>query len=82
VAITCLLLAATLLIWLRRAPVPTWLALFGTITVLGFVLIRAASFEHIDRLIGERILGLRWHWVIEISGISLVLVSSQWRQIR
>ena len=61
---------------------PTWLALFGTITVLGFVLIRAASFEHIDRLIGERILGLRWHWVIEISGISLVLVSSQWRQIR
>jgi hypothetical protein len=81
VTITCLLLAATLLAWMRRAPVSTWLALLGTITVLGFVLIRAASFEHIDRLIGESILGLRWHWVIEISGISLVLVSSQWRQI-
>jgi hypothetical protein len=80
-AIICLLLAMTLLVWMHRAPVPTWLAVFGTITVLGFILIRAASFEHIDRLIGESILGLRWHWVIEISGISLVLVSSQWRQI-
>jgi hypothetical protein len=45
------------------------------------VLIRAASFHHIDRFIGESILGLRWNWVIEISGISLVLIASQWRQI-
>jgi hypothetical protein len=81
VAATCVTAAITLLIWMRRAPIPTWLALMGTILVFGYVLIRAASFHHIDRFIGESILGLRWNWVIEISGISLVLIASQWRQI-
>jgi hypothetical protein len=49
--------------------------------VLGFVLIRAASFHHVDQFIGQTILGLRWNWVLEMSGISLVLFASQWRQI-
>jgi hypothetical protein len=26
-------------------------------------------------------LGLRWNWVLEMSGISLVLLPSQWRQV-
>jgi len=82
VAMTSVIVAVTLLIWMHRAPIPTWLALVGTTLVLGFVLIRAASFHHIDRFIGQSILGLRWNWVIEISGISLVLLASQWRQIR
>jgi hypothetical protein len=81
VAATCVAAAITLLIWMRRAPLPTWLALIGTVLVFGYVLIRAASFHHIDRFIGESILGLRWNWVIEISGISLVFIASQWRQI-
>jgi hypothetical protein len=80
VALACLMMAVTLLIWMRRAPMPTWLALLGTIMVLGYVLIRAASFHHIDRFIGETILGLRWNWVIEIGGITLVLASSHWRR--
>jgi hypothetical protein len=74
------MMAVTLLIWMRRAPMPTRLALLGTIMVLGYVLIRAASFHHIDRFIGETILGLRWNWVIEIGGITLVLASSRWRR--
>ena len=80
VAIICVTAAITLLIWMRRAPIPTWFALMGTMTVLGFVLIRAASFHHIDRFIGTGVLGLRWNWVIEISGISLVLFGTLWRQ--
>jgi hypothetical protein len=79
VATICVITAFTLLIWMRRAPIPTWLALIGTILVLGFVLIRSASFHHIDRFIGESILGLRWNWLIEIGGISLVFIASQWR---
>jgi hypothetical protein len=82
VALACLTMAVMLLIWMRRAPLPTWLTLLGTTLVLGYVLIRAASFHHIDRFIGETILGLRWNWVIEIGGITLVLVSSWWRQKR
>jgi hypothetical protein len=81
VAMICLIAAITLLLWTRSAPIPTRLALIGTTIVLGFVLIRAASFHHVDRFIGQKILGLRWNWVLEMSGISLVLFASQWRQV-
>ena len=81
VAIICLIAAITLFLWTRSAPIPTRLALMGTTMVLGFVLIRAASFHHVDQFIGQTILGLRWNWVLEMSGISLVLFASQWRQV-
>ena len=80
VAITCITTAIILLIWARKSPAPTWLALLGTAAVLAFVLIRAASFHHIDRLIGQRILALTWNWILEMGGISLVLVASEWRR--
>ena len=82
VAMTFFVAAITVLFWIRHAPIPTWLALIGTALVLCFVLIRAASFHHVDRFIGTRILGLRWNWVLEMGGISLVLLASQWRQVR
>ncbi len=81
VAIICLIAAIALLLWTRSAPTPARLALIGTSMVLGFVLIRAASFHHADQFIGQRILGLRWNWILEMSGISLVLFASQWRQV-
>jgi hypothetical protein len=81
VAIVCLIAAITLLLWTRSAPIPTRLALIGTTMVLGFVLIRAASFHHVDQFIGQKVLGLRWNWILEMSGISLVLFASQWRQV-
>jgi hypothetical protein len=80
-AMTCLIAAITLLLWARNFPIPTRIALIGTMMVLGFVLIRAASLHHVDWLIRQRILGLRWNWLLEMSGISLVLFASQWRQV-
>jgi hypothetical protein len=80
VAVACILIACVLLAFARKSPAPTWLALVGTTTVLAFVLIRAASFHHIDRFIGETILGLRWNWVLEMGGISTVIVASEWRR--
>ena len=80
VAIVCVCAIATLLIWTRQSPFPTWLALFGTTVVIGFVLIRAASFHHIDRFIGKTVLGARWNWILEIGGISAVLLASWWRR--
>src|SRR5215471_20103805 len=53
----------------------------GTTLVTGYVLIRAASFHHVDRFIGRTILGFRWNWILEMGGIALVLFASQWRQI-
>ena len=70
----------TLLVWARHSPLPTWLALTGTMFVTGYVLIRAASFHHIDRFIGTTVLGFRWNWLLEMGGISVVLVASWWRR--
>ena len=81
-ALTCVVAVAILLIWARQAPTSTWAALIGTTLVLGYVMIRAASFHHMDRFIGQRILGLRWNWILEIGGIGLVLLASRWRQLR
>lgn len=60
----------------------TWLALVGTTMVIGFVLIRAASFHHIDRFIGSTVLGFRWNWILEMGGISVVIAASLWRRNR
>ena len=80
VAITCTIVGVALMIWARRARLPARLALIGTVLVLFFVLIRAASFHHVDRFIRTEILGLRWNWILEMGGIALVLVASGWQQ--
>ena len=81
-AIVCVSVVITLLIWARHAPLSTWFALLGTFLVIGFVLIRASSFHHIDRFIGTTFLGLRWNWILEMSGITIVLLASQWRRTK
>ena len=80
VAAICLLMALVLLVLARRAPKPTRLAVVGVVIVLGFVTIRAASFHHFDQFIGSRVLGLKWNWVLEMGGISIVLIASEWRR--
>ena len=59
----------------------TWLAVVGATLVMGYVLIRAASFHHVDRFIGSRIFGFRWNWILEMGGIALVLFAGQWRRV-
>jgi len=56
------------------------LALLGATFLIAFVLIRAASFHHIDRLITSSIFGFRWNWILEMGGIIVVLLASRWRQ--
>jgi hypothetical protein len=80
VAILSLIAAVVLVRWARDAPVSTWLALAGSVMVICYVLIRAASFHHIDHFIGAEVLGLRWNWILEIGGISAVLAASYWRR--
>jgi hypothetical protein len=81
VALACAVGAATLLVWARRAPPATWLALGGVILVIGFVLIRAASFHHIDRFIRSAVFGMRWNWILEMGGIGVVIMASHWRRL-
>ena len=77
---SCVFVVITLLTWMRRAPIATWLALMGTTFTLTFVLIRAISYHDVDRFLLERILGVPWNFAIEMGGISVVLLASQWRQ--
>jgi len=81
VALFCGWAIIALLVWARHSPLPTWLALVGTTSVIGYVLIRAASFHHIDRFIGSSVLGFRLNWILEMGGISMVLLASWWRQL-
>ncbi|MHB1559855.1 MAG: hypothetical protein ACYC61_20595 [Isosphaeraceae bacterium] len=59
--------------WAARATLERrWLAVLGTMFILGFVVVRAASFHHVDAFIGSRLGGAKWNWILELGGIAIV----------
>lgn len=44
----------------------------GLCALVVFVVIRAASFHHVDVLLMSRVLGVRMNWILELGGIALV----------
>jgi hypothetical protein len=58
-----------LCILVRKSLRQTLLALVGAVFLTCFVVIRAASFHHVDQMIGLRIGGLKLNWVLELGGI-------------
>ncbi len=64
---------ALLALMLRGILRRVWPALAGLGFVSAFVVIRAASFHHMDGLIGATALGLRVNWLLELPGPLLVL---------
>jgi hypothetical protein len=59
---------------LRKIAARIWLALLGIGFLVSFVLIRAASFHHVDLLL--RAGTLRLNWVFELTGIGLIAVAA------
>lgn len=53
-----------------------WPAITGMVFVLGFVMIRAASFHHVDAFLAARLGGLKWNWILELGGIAVVAVAA------
>ena len=41
-----------------------------------FVVIRALSFHHFDAFIGARLGGMKWNWILELGGISVVAAAA------
>lgn len=80
VAGTSIVIAIALIVGARKAPYPAWLAMIGIVSVLAFITVRAASFHHFDELISSRVLGLNWNWILEMGGILIVLIASEWRR--
>lgn len=71
------LIASGLVLWLaRRSLRQVRLALVGTAFLVSFVVVRAASFHHIDVLLGETWLGLQVNWLLELGGIACIGASA------
>jgi hypothetical protein len=58
-----------------------WLALLGIGFVCVFVVIRAASFHHVDVLLGTWAMGIKMNWLLELPGPTLVAIVA-WRRRR
>ena len=52
------------------------IALAGFTLLLGFVVMRAASFHNFDRLIGYELGGIRFNWVMEIGALLIIGIAT------
>jgi hypothetical protein len=52
------------------------LTITGAIFLVGFIVIRAASFHDMDRFLGIDLFGLKMNWVLELGGIFCIGISA------
>jgi hypothetical protein len=71
----CSIGAIVLLLSARQASLSTRLALSATIMLLALGLMRDVSLHQLDHLIGERIMGLKLNWLLDVGGLGLVLLA-------
>ena len=68
----------------RRVGVATVLAGVAALLGLGFVcvfvVVRAASFHHVDSLLGTWVFGVKMNWVLELPGPILVALVARRRR--
>jgi hypothetical protein len=53
-----------------------WLPLVGMFLVICFVIMRAASFHHIDELLRTRLAGFKMNWIFELGAISVLIAGA------
>lgn len=62
-------------LWALRGTIRrTGISLLGLVWITGFVLVRAAGFHDVDRLIGFQMMGVRLNWVFELGGIAVFIL--------
>lgn len=52
------------------------LAFIGLFFLLTFIVIRAASFHHVDEILQSRFLDMKMNWLLELSGIYTVFIAA------
>ncbi|MCH8617402.1 hypothetical protein LZ016_14990 [Sphingomonas sp. SM33] len=67
---------ATLSGWLRRSAASVKAATVGIVLLISFILIRAASFHHMDGWVTQRVAGIRSGWWLELAGIAVIGLSA------
>lgn len=73
-AASALAIAIHLSVSLRRTAIEVRLAVLGLCFVLAFVVIRAASFHHIDALLNSRFIGINWNALLELPGVIVTAI--------
>ena len=81
VALGGLMSVATLFWFTRKILRETWLSLVGAVFLCCFVLVRAASFHHVDQMLGMELGGLKVNWILELGGILWIGISA-WKNLR
>lgn len=72
VAFVALTTACVLSYRMRKLLRHTLWPLLGMVALLSFIVIRAASFHHIDLLLRSEVFGIQTNWALELSGIAMV----------
>ena len=80
VTLSSIIAGIIFLMWARNAPLSMLLALIGAAFVMTYLMLRAVSFHPVDQFIAGQILGLSWNWILQIGGIGVVLMASEWRK--
>jgi hypothetical protein len=79
VAIMGLTAMAAVLYLVWDSPSETLMTLAGAAGLLIFVIVRAASFHHVDAWLGQDIAGIRMNWLMEMGSLMVILWGS-WRR--
>lgn len=67
------------LAWLVRGlRASVFVALLGLCVLGAFVMVRAASFHHVDVAMRMPVFGLKLHTVLELAGIAVVIMGAGW----
>ncbi len=64
--------------FLRKHLREVGIALIGFVTLICFVMIRAAGFHNFDAFLGAEIMSIRMNWLLELSGITLIAANAAW----
>lgn len=75
-ALAALLVALGSAWFLRASLRRNILAVLGLAFVLGFVVIRAVGFHDVDHLISTEVMSIKVNWILELSGLVLILLNA------
>jgi len=75
-ALGALMFALSAAYFLRASLRRNILAVVGLALVLGFVVIRAVGFHDVDKLISTDVMSIRVNWILELSGLALILLNA------
>ena len=76
IAVSSAAMAVALAVWLRSEFGRVWVGILGAALLLSFVLIRAATFLNVGKLLDRRVAGLGLDWAFELFAIGVTALGA------